>query len=231
MAGNRSTAVRASMKSKAASLGLFCTPPWATRAVVEEVLLTPERLIEPGMNAWDPCCGQGHMTVPLQGYFANVFASDLHDFGHGDNRSLDFTFADAGHAPFPIHWIIANPPFPLGEAFFDRAMRIATHGVALFLRMQWREGVERYNTIFGTDMRPTWFVPFAERVPIIEGVWDPEASSATAYVWFVWIKGRRGPTIDRGIRPGAEERYSRISDLVLATPGEAARRRAKAEAA
>lgn len=226
-AGNSSNAVVASRrKGTAASLNLFPTPPWATRALVEELLLAPERLIEPHMNCWEPSCGRGHMAIPLQPYFANVFATDVHDWGFGDVRNLDFTFSDAGHAPYPIHWVIGNPPFPLGEAFFSRAMQIASHGVALFLRMQWREGVERYNTIFGTDLRPTWFCPFAERVPLIEDVWDPEADSATAYVWFVWVKGRIGPTIDRGIRPGAEQRYSTLADLALATPGEAARRAA-----
>lgn len=80
--GNRSTAVgaqraRAGMK---ATLNLFPTPPFATRALMEDVLLRPAQSIELGMNCWDPCCGRGHMTIPLREYFDTVFASDIHDW-------------------------------------------------------------------------------------------------------------------------------------------------------
>ncbi|MFN3421631.1 MAG: hypothetical protein ACK40X_07910, partial [Armatimonadota bacterium] len=74
------------------------------------------------------------------------------------------------------------------------------------------------------------------RVALIEGVWDPEASTATDYAWYVWIKGTFPPearpfSTIRHLRPGMQDLYSRLPDLALATPGEAARRLAARKAA
>ncbi|MBE0695183.1 MAG: SAM-dependent DNA methyltransferase [Aquamicrobium sp.] len=224
-----STAVKA-RRLTADSLQLFPTPPWATRAPIEQELL-PRGWITAGMTAWDPCCGKGHMAVPLGEYFDGVFASDVHDWGYGDRHGLDFTFAAAEDAPWPVDWIFINPPFTLAEAFLERALRIARVGVALFVRLQWQEGGERYWSIWNGDRRPHLVCPFAERVAIIEGVWDPEASSATAYMWVVFVHGEDRPDWPLcHIRPGAEARYTRISDMMLATPGEAARRKQRKRA-
>lgn len=112
---SRSTAVMA-RRLTADSLQLFPTAPWATRAVVEQELL-PRGWLTPDMTGWDPCCGRGHMAIPLSDYLAGVFASDVHDWGFGDRRDLDFTFATADDTPFAADWIFANPPFTLAEAF------------------------------------------------------------------------------------------------------------------
>lgn len=169
------------------------------------------------------------MAIPLKDYFGRVFATDVHDWGFGDRHGLDFTFALADDAPWPVDWIIANPPFTLAERFLDRAMSIARVGVALLVRLQWMEGGDRFYLVWIDDRRPHLVCPFADRLTMIEGVWDPEASSATAYMWLIWAKGETRPFWPiRHIRPGAERRYSRLSDLVLATPGEAARRKKKA---
>jgi hypothetical protein len=64
---------------------------------------------------------------------------------------------------------------------------------------------------------------------MIEGCWDPEAKSATAYAWFVWMNGglrpNRRPELIH-IPPGMKRFYTRSSDELLANRGEAARRRA-----
>jgi hypothetical protein len=210
------------------SLQLFPTAPWATRAVIEQELI-PRGWLTPSMTGWDPCCGRGHMALPMRDYLARVHASDVHDWGFGDRHGLDFTFAKIADQPFAsLDWIFANPPFTLAEAFLDKALQLAGVGVAMFVRLQWLEGGERYRSIWSGDRRPHLVCPFADRVPLIEDVWDPEASSATAYMWLVWVPGEARPWWPiQHIRPGAEARYSRISDRALATPGEAARRRAE----
>jgi hypothetical protein len=216
----------ASRKSPASALDFFPTPPWATRALCEEILGGPAYGLKV-RTAWEPCCGAGHMAEPLKEYFGAVFSTDVRDWGYGDRRDLDFIFATAADAPFAIDWVITNPPFTLAEEIFERAWTIAHAGVAMLLRLQWLEGGERHRSIFDTDRRPTWFCPFAERVPMIEGVWDPEASSATAYAWFVWQRRTVAPKWTRivHIAPGMAERHTRLSDMSLATPGEAERRR------
>ncbi|MFH1796290.1 MAG: SAM-dependent DNA methyltransferase [Pseudomonadota bacterium] len=223
---NAPTAVMASRASPQDALDLFPTPPWSTRALPEEVLL-PRGWMRREMTCWDPCCGKGHMTLPLREYFSAVFASDVFDWGFGDRRDLDFAFAQAGDAPFPVDWIFMNPPFVIAESMLTRALSIATTGVAMLLRLAWLEGGERYRLVYEGPNRPQLLCPFADRVPMIEGVWDPEASSATAYAWFVWLKrtGSNAPFAVEHIRPGAVSRYGRLSDLALATPGEAERRR------
>lgn len=226
----KSTAVMASRKSGPEALDFLPTPPWATRALVEAVLI-PHVLNDGGWlgNVWEPCCGAGHMATVLREYAPAVFASDVHDWGFGDRRDLDFTFAAPVDAPFDnVDWIVTNPPFVLAERILDRALSIARAGVALLLRLQWLEGEERFRLIFDTPRRPNLVCPFVERVAMIEGVWDPEASSATAYAWFVWlVDSCPERTVVAHIPPGQEDRLTRLSDMALATPGEAARRKAR----
>jgi len=230
-----STAVMARRRDPASALDLYPTPPWATRALVEEVLV-PEGLVSGGhagtSSAYDPCCGQGHMAIPLAEYFASVRASDVHDWGYGERRDLDFTMASAEVIGRP-DWVIANPPFALADRFVDRALTIARDGVSMLLRLQWLEGGERYQTIFSGTRKPALVCPFAERVPMIEGCWDPEASSATAYAWFVWDCRASAPARSSilHIRPGMAQLYHRPQDEALAVRGEARRRAAARKAA
>lgn len=232
--GNSSTAVMASRVSPASSLNFFPTPPWATRALIHEVLRRGGMLdIGAPLSAWEPACGAGHCATPLRETFGRVYASDVHDWGYGAVRDLDFSFCGPSDAPYPIDWVITNPPFTLAETFLWRALQIARAGVALLVRLQWLEGVDRYSTIFGTPSRPHLICPFAERVPMIEGVWDPEASSATAYAWLIWLAGRPmlelTPTLH--IPPGMALRYTRPADEALASRGESRRRRLAREVA
>lgn len=228
------SATMASRDRAAASLDFFPTPPWATRALIEEVL-KPLGLLSIGclQSVWEPACGAGHMALPLRGYFAEVLATDVYDWGFGSIHGLDFTMAMPGSAPIEPDWVISNPPFVLAERFVDRALTIAKVGVAMLLRLQWLEGGDRYQLLFSGERKPRFVCPFAERVPMIEGAWDPEARSATAYAWFIWDTAR--PTLARTeivhIPPGMAEKHTLRHDMGLASPGEAAfRRKLKASA-
>lgn len=233
-------AVRASrMKGTAKSLNLYPTPPWATRALCDFVLGRHLGLRLGHKVAWDPCCGKGHMALPLGEHFLFVHASDVHDWGFGNRRDLDFGFAQAEDCPQDPDWIIANPPFTLADRFAIRGVELARCGVAILVRLQWLEGAARYETFYrpGAPYRPTLVAVFSERVSMIEGVWDPEANLASAYAWIVWDKAntriRDLPTIPTLILPPTMQRtYSRPQDEALAVRGEARRRRdaAKAEA-
>ncbi|OJF91718.1 hypothetical protein AX761_21955 [Rhizobium sp. 58] len=213
------------------SLEYFPTPPWATRALCHEILFRHFLSSFREKHVREPAAGGGHMTRPLQEFFGTVDVSDVADWGIAP-EIRDFCeesparLIEDGHA-IP-HWIITNPPYEIAATFLDRALAIATEGVAMFLRLGWIAGQERYRTIF-SHRPPTYICPFAERVALIEGAWDPEASSATDYAWFVWIKGAfpaeaRPFSIVRHLPPGMQNRYSRQDDLDIAMPGEAARR-------
>lgn len=217
MTQNTSSAVMQQRIEPHDSLDFFPTPPWATRALCEFLInnswsfgdkyprdhkwymLPDERLY-----VWEPACGQGHMARVLAEYFQNVFASDVFDYGYGEQ--LDFLSemdliklkARLGGCldeqrwrarkvledwkAFP--WIITNPPFGSAEKFallgLERGLNIA-----LLVRTAFLETIGRYNRLFLTNP-PTRILQFTERVPMIKGRLDKKASTATSYAWLVW---------------------------------------------
>ncbi|WP_048445929.1 hypothetical protein [Methylobacterium variabile] len=202
------TAVMASRREPPDSLEFFPTPPWATRALMRHVL--PACLSGFHVaSVWDPACGEGHMVEVLREEIAFVQASDIFDYGRGYPVA---DFLDVGTATStPVDMIATNPPFRPAAAFATKAMTLAPV-VALLLRTAWIEGVERYETLF-RDRPPTLFAPFVERVPMTKGRWDPKASTATSYAWFVWVRDRH-PLAPFWIPPGCRQALTHTSDAV-----------------
>jgi len=169
------------------SLDDFPTPPWATRALLEHVIL-PQMVA--GQVCWEPAANRGYMERALKDYFAEVIASDVVDYyGFGDRVIIDFL----GHQTNPqstIQWIITNPPFNKAQQFIEKAQGIATNGVAMLVRTSFLESVMRYNTLFMHNA-PDVVAQFSERVPMVKGRCDPKASTATSYAWMVWYGGPR----------------------------------------
>lgn len=220
------TSVMASRREVPDSLDFFPTPPWATRALCELVLgLFAD--FDFGETCWEPAAGAGHMAEVLRDYFEKVHASDVFDY-RPDYAQGAFVadrlglVDDLARCPFKPDWIITNPPFNLAEAFLLRALGEATLGVALLVRMSWLETIERYQQIF-RDTQPAKVAVFVERVPMVKGRWDPQASTATSYVWIVWEKNHKGPTQMIWIPPGQRERLTRPDDVkrfaTVADPG------------
>ena len=205
------TAVMARRVEPPDSLDFFCTPPWSTRALCEYVL-SPSALR--GCSAWEPAAGEGHMAEVLREYCASVHASDVHDYGKGYAVG-SFVGRGADIAEYPdwcgADFIVTNPPFNLGVEFAIRAINEARRGVALLLRSNWMESRERYELF---QHRPPHTVAvFAERVPMVKGRWDPDASTATSYAWFVWrLQDERPETRLMWIPPGQRKALERPDD-------------------
>lgn len=197
------------------SLDFFPTPPWATRALIEHVI--KPRCADLGF-AWEPAAGAGHMAEVLRESFALVYGSDVWDYGLGYDIA-SFTAERVGlvddMARWPVasppDWIITNPPFNEAEAFARRGVREAQRGVALLVRSSWLEGVGRYEDLF-SKIPPAVVAMFVERVPMVKGRWDPDASTATSYAWVVWDKAHTGPTQFAWIPPGCREKLTRPAD-------------------
>jgi ParB/RepB/Spo0J family partition protein len=227
LAGAR--AIMASRVEPDDSLDFFATPPWATRALMECVL--PHLGIDPRVGrdvlgrVWEPACGEGHMSEVLAEYADNVFASDI--FGYRDGQVVR-DFLDAAGVPPVTDWIITNPPFGNQTIpFVLRALETAKIGVAMFVRLQWLEGIERWETIF-RDRPPTFVCPFVERVNLCKGKWDPDGTTATAYSWLVWAKVRApAPAQMFWVPPGCREALTKPDDRArfaawsLSAPGTA----------
>lgn len=189
---NASSAVMQQRHEPLDSLDDFPTPPWGTRALCEHVL---DRESLGSMTVWEPTCNRGHMVQPLAEYFGTVWASDICDYGLDGAVTHDFL---APNPPLGLetrrrrpHWVIANPPFRLAEQFIERALEVATEGVAMLVRTSFLEGVGRYNSIY-SKRPPTIVAQFTERLPMVKGRLTATGSTATSYCWLVWFHGHQG---------------------------------------
>lgn len=192
--GNRSTAVRERRHEPLESVDDFPTPPWATRAIINEVL-RKQGLDFSSKTVWEPACNRGYMARPLAESFAHVATSDLVDYGWTGQQALgDFL---SGRFSHPVtgervtfdapDWIITNPPFVHAAAFVRHALSIAREGVAIICRVAFLEGDERYDELYAAH-RPWIVAQHVERVPMNRGNYNPANGTATAYSWFVWRK-------------------------------------------
>lgn len=191
------------------SLDFFPTGPWITRTLFERVF---KRLrIGTIENVWEPACGEGHMAEVMREYIPNVYATDIHDYGHGD-ATCDFLGDWVPAFREDPDWIITNPPYN-GRTleFVLRALNIAQSGVAIFTATQWiAEGVDRYQRLY-RERPPTLIAFFSERAPLHKGRWEPQGRTQTAYCWVVWIKDRT-PLPPFWIPPGCRESLSKPDD-------------------
>jgi len=177
-------------------LDYFPTPPWAARAGAELI----RRLDPDARTVWEPACGAGQMAASFRDYFESVLASDVHSHGYG--YLIDFL--DPAIPIDPPDWIVTNPPFRTAPDFIRLGLQRARRGVAMLLRLSFLEGAGRHELLHGAEPL-TVLAPFSERVPMVLGRWDPEASSATAYAWFLWMKGAE-PRPIMPIVPGTRDR-------------------------
>jgi hypothetical protein len=186
------------------SLDFFPTPPWATRAILPFLRELDADLQD--REVTDPCCGQGHMAVPLAEAFGAVVASDIFDYGFGAVQ--DYLAPRAAETD----WTFANPPFKVSLEFAERALACSRRGVVFIVRGSWLEGGERRRDLFA-PRPPRPILQFSERVPMVKGRWDPDASTATSYAVVIWQQGwDRRPEYD-WIAEGASKALTTAADL------------------
>lgn len=234
MSQNRSTAVMQRRHVAPDSLDYFPTPPWATRALCE--FLADELGDLDRFTCWEPACGEGHMVRPLLECFGGVRASDVHRYalppGLGEHELMDFVMFGDGEPQVDV--LLSNPPFQLAQAFIETGRKVARRAVAMLVRSAFLEGEKRYEQLW-SGRPPTYILQFTERVVMLEGrlvqsnTVDPfaekpgtKASSATAYVWLVWIQGGVRTTRFHWIAPCRRrlERPGDYPDYVGVTPAE-----------
>lgn len=140
----------------------------------------------------EPACGEGHLSKLLirKGYA--VASRDLIDRGYGYTQ--DFLSDDVKE------WngdIITNPPYKYAKQFIEKALNIIPEGhkVAMLLRIQFLEGVER-KQLFENTPPHTIYVSRGRLKCAKNGDFDANKNNgAICFAWFVWQKGYKGNTI------------------------------------
>ena len=178
---NTSSAVMAQRHGHGADLlDLFPTPCWATRALCDWLAVQFGPLHH--FSCWEPAAGLGDMVRPLREYFRDVYASDVAEY-RGGHDVVDFLWPSYRRADF----VVTNPPFKIAEQFIATALDRSSEGVAMLVRSAFLEGVGRHHRLFSRTP-PMAVLQFTERVPMVKGRLDKEATTATSYCWIVWRK-------------------------------------------
>ena len=142
-------------------------------------------------NIWEPACGEGNLSKVLKEKGYNVYSTDLIDRGYQDDV-IDFLktnnkwFGD----------IITNPPFKFTNEFVIKSLASIENGnkIAMFLKLNYLSGKKRYNEIYSI-YPPSKVYIFSGRIACSKNN-KPEGfkGGAMDYAWFIWEKGKQGPT-------------------------------------
>lgn len=137
---------------------------------------------------WEPACGEGHLSKRMEQWGKEVVSTDLIErgFGIGGVNFLESNTPWVGD-------IITNPPFKFAEDFIVKALSLTNGKIAMFLRIQFLEGIGRYDRLF-TKFPPARLYVFSSRIGCgMNGDFKSHSQSAVCYAWWVWDKEHIGP--------------------------------------
>lgn len=210
MAKSGSVSSRDRRNVGADALDYYPTPPWAVRALIENLppfCLRGKRILE-------PAAGNGAIVRVLWGAGArHVAERDIYDYA-ADKPTPDGNFLSAEDHGKP-DWIITNPPYSRFAAFAVRALRYKSEpSVALLGRVQILEGKER-AALFA-KYPPSRILVFSGRIPFMRGAVVKEAPSTMAHCWLIWRRDNMatfgGETKLSWIGFDAQKRLERAAD-------------------
>lgn len=161
---------------------------YATHPEAMEYLLKYETFSN---NIWECACGEGNLSEVLKKHGYNVLSTDLIDRGYQD-EVLDFL---ESNRKFDGD-IITNPPFKYTNEFILKSLESIPPGrkVAMFLKLNYLSGKKRYREIY-SKFPPYRLYVFSGRTTCSKNN-TPEGfkGGAMDYAWFIWEKGKIGPT-------------------------------------
>ena len=151
-----------------------------------------------GNKVLEPCCGSGNISKVLEEEGYEVTSTDLYDHGYGTTGVDLFTYKDIDCS------IITNPPFGIVTEFIEHMLDNlkSGHKMALFLKLQFLEGQDRYKKVFSRKQLKTVYL-YTKRVACYknnemyqrneDGTFklDKDGNkmkipSAVAYAWYVF---------------------------------------------
>ena len=177
---------------------------YATEPIAVKLLLNQEKF---DCNIWECASGETHIADVLKGYGYNVRTSDI------VKRTPTTEVKD--FLKSRRKWdgdIITNPPFKYALEFIDKALSLVGEGhkVAMFLRLQFLEGIGRYENLFKDNPPKTVYVASRRIKCGKDGDFNSSMSSIMCLAWFVWEKGFKGNTVIKWINHDEELDESRM---------------------
>lgn len=133
-------------------------------------------------------------------YYGNIFATDVKErplITNFDNYLIEagekFDFLSDNYPYIDnIDYIIMNPPYSTIEPFTIKALDIAKKGVLLLGRIQFLEGISRYNNLFKEDNQLTDIYCYWNRIQCYKnGDFNGPKKDAQMYVWFFFDKTKK----------------------------------------
>lgn len=167
-------------KAQRASRDYYATPEKAVRELI--------RLEAFQNEIWECACGELAISSVLESFGYTVRVSDIEP--RGDHEVFDFLSIENQK------WdgdIVTNPPFAKATEFLEKALSIIRPAdkVALFLRVQFLEGVKRRSLFERHPPRRVWVASRTLRCAK-NGDFKAATGNASTYCWFIWEKGFRG---------------------------------------
>ena len=153
----------------------------------------------PNRRIWECAAGAGHLAKRLKAYGYDVYATDIKESDYPLGAVQDFLKAERLDFITGRYDILTNPPYKYAKEFVRKSLELVPDGCKcyMFLKLQFLEGVARYNEIF-QNIPPQSVYVFKKRVLCAKnGEFERmrKAGSAVAYAWFVWEKGYNGKTV------------------------------------
>jgi hypothetical protein len=165
---------------------LYPTPAWVTDTLARHLNLR-------GARVWEFACGRHDMVNALRRHGATVYATDIVDYGNGQDEVIDF-LSDREPRLSNFTYLISNPPYgnrcKTAIAFIERGLeRAAQYGATLALLLPAhfdsrasRRGlfVDRLSATVVLTERVVWFSRS-------DGVREQPMED---HQWFIWRPGR-----------------------------------------
>ena len=151
----------------------------------------------PNRKIWECAAGAGHLSEELKRHGFEVYSTDLINRGYDLDKIQDFLTASVMEGGCDD--ILTNPPYKYAKEFVVKSLELLKEGCRcyMFLKLQFLEGVARYNEIFSATPPKSVYV-FKKRILCAKnGEFErmkEGGGSAVAYAWFVWQKGYNNPT-------------------------------------
>lgn len=142
-------------------------------------------------GVWEPACGDGAISKELEARGVPTISSDLVDRGYGQARQ-DFLFGSV--MPLGYQHIITNPPFKLGEQFWERACQLAPGKVAFLCRLTWLESMKRMELFRRFPLSRVWICPWRPRLQRGRQATESDGAGMLAFAWYVRDPNHTGPT-------------------------------------